>query len=136
MEDPDANWEERLFISHKTRWGSPAKYGHSAIRDARWKLVFPANELYDLENDIRETDNVADEHPEIAAKLKTEYDAWWDDIQPFLVNDNLQDKPKTHKPYHELYREQLGEERFQEAMRLMTWSGGKPYGKKKRKRGR
>ena len=94
-------------------------------------------ELYDLDNDVHEKKNIIDDHPEIAKALKGQYDAWWEDIQPFLVNDNLEDAPKTHKPYHELYREQLGDARFQEAMRLMTWTGGKPYGKKKpRKAGR
>jgi arylsulfatase len=139
MENPQADWEPRYWIAHKTRWGHPAssKYSQSAIRDVRYKLVFPGEsrepELYDLDKDVHEQNNIAEQHPEIVRELKEQYDAWWDDIQPFLVNDNLKDMPKTQKPYHELYREQLGEERFQEAMRLMTWSGGKPYGTKKGK---
>ncbi len=142
MENPKADWAPRYWISHKTRWGSAAssKYNQAAIRDFRYKLVFLGGnkqpELYDLDNDIHEQKNIADKHPEIAADLKKHFDAWWEDIQPYLVNDNLKDPPKTHKPYHDLYREQLGNEKFQEAMRLMTWSGGKPYGKKKAKKPR
>ncbi len=137
MANPRAKWPARYFISHRTRWGNAAgaQYSMSAIRDARYKLVFPGGkkkpELYDLDKDVRETKNIADDHPQIVAGLKKQYDAWWADIQPFLVNDRLKNPPKTHKPYHELYRRQLGQERFDEAMRLMTWSGGKPYGKKK-----
>ena len=39
----------------------------------RWKAVKPGIdkeiELYDLENDVGEQNNVADQHPEIAAKI-------------------------------------------------------------------
>ncbi len=137
MENPGAEWAPRYWISHKTRWGSAAssKYNQGAIRDFRHKVVFPGGngkpELYDLDNDIHEQKNLADRHPEIVERLKKEFDAWWEDIQPHLVNDHLQDPPGTHKPYHDLYRGQLGDEKFREAMRLMTWTGGKPYGKKK-----
>ena len=55
-----------------------------------------------------------------------------------MVNDHLTDIPKTLKPYHELYRRDFGQQRYEEAMRQMTWSGGKPYGgpreEKKKKR--
>ena len=60
-----------------------------AVRDARWKLVLPREEdpawmkwwgnmidgvkdyeLYDLKNDISETENVADQYPEVVSRLK------------------------------------------------------------------
>ena len=45
---------------------------HQAARRGRWKAVRPTGkggplELYDLENDLGETDDVASEHPEITA---------------------------------------------------------------------
>ena len=91
------------------------------------------DELCDLEEDVHEKNNIADRHPEIVAALKKVYDSWWDDVQSYLVNDKLENVPKTCKPYHELYRRDFGQERFDEAMRKMTWTGGKPYGKKKAK---
>jgi arylsulfatase A-like enzyme len=55
----------------------------NAVRDSRYKLFVqrtegvggrrvtrPVSELYDLKADIGETSNVADEHPEIVARLK------------------------------------------------------------------
>ncbi len=39
-----------------------------------WKAVRPwggAIELYDIEQDIDESDNIAAEHPEIASKIET-----------------------------------------------------------------
>ena len=141
MEDPDAAWGPRHWITHKTRWGNAnsAKYSQCAIRDSRYKLVIPkagVHELYDLDSDLHEAEDIAAEHPEIVASLKATYDAWWEDIQPYLVNDGLEDVPKTLKPYHEIYRRDFGQERFDEAMELMTWKGGKPYGNKKKKRSR
>ena len=87
-------------------------------------------ELYDLDTDVHEKNDVAGKHPEIVKALKKTYDAWWEDIQPYMVNDKLENVPKSCKPYHELYRRDFGQERFDEAMRRMTWTGGKPYGKK------
>ena len=52
-----------------------------AIRDGDWKLV-AANtgsrdgELYNLATDAGELHNLAAEHPDIARKLKTKWDAW------------------------------------------------------------
>jgi len=141
MENPKADWKPRYLITHRTRWGNAAsaKYSQCAIRDFRYKLVMPranVHELYDLDRDVHEKTNIAKKHPDIVKALKKTYDAWWEDIQPYMVNDRLKNVPKTCKPYHELYRRDFGQERFEEAMRLMTWTGGKPYGKKKPKRGK
>lgn len=133
MENPEADWKSRFWISHKTRWknAASAKYKQCAIRDLRYKLVMPKagiHELYDLDHDVHEKNNIAQEHPEIVTALKKSYDAWWEDIQPHLVNDALENIPSS-KPYHELYRKAFGQERFDDAMKQMTWNGGKPYGK-------
>ena len=48
------------------------------------------------------------------------------EIMTKLVNDHLTDVPTTHKPFHDLYREQLGQERYDAAMRAMTWSHERP----------
>jgi arylsulfatase len=135
LENLDADWPNRLFITHQTRWdaAATAQYSNAAIRDDHYKLVFPkgkAPELYDITTDIREQHNLADQHPDIVARLKQHYDAWWADIQPHLVNDHLTDVPATHKPFHDLYRQQLGQERFDAAMRAMTWSYERPRKKK------
>lgn len=47
--------------------------GKQAVRMGKWKEVKPGIdkeiELYDLENDVSEKNNVADQHPEIVAKI-------------------------------------------------------------------
>jgi len=55
--------------------------GKTAVRDGKWKLVFPGGpdakyELYDLEKDRAENVNVASANPEIVQKLSAEYKKW------------------------------------------------------------
>ena len=41
--------------------------GNFAIRDGKWKLV--GDQLFNLDADLKETANVADDHPEVAARM-------------------------------------------------------------------
>ncbi len=54
--------------------------GNRAIRKGRWKLVMLGGadswELYDIEADRIESQNLAAEKPEIVRELSAEYDAW------------------------------------------------------------
>ncbi|MFT5366611.1 MAG: arylsulfatase A-like enzyme [Candidatus Latescibacterota bacterium] len=65
--------------------------GNGAIRKGKWKLVkrYPdAWELYDIEADRSELNNVVDAHPDVVKELSDLYDEWaarcmvasWDDI--------------------------------------------------------
>ena len=64
---------------------------HSAVRQGNWKLVTLNDrdtidwELYDLSLDRSETDNVIEEHPEVARTLKGKWRAWAAevDVLPF-----------------------------------------------------
>lgn len=49
------------------------------VRSRRWKLVHEkeAYLLYDLQEDPRETRNVADEHPDVTAEMKERLFAWY-----------------------------------------------------------
>ena len=55
-------------------------WGNRAIREGKWKLVsvFPVNqwELYDMDNDRGETNNLAAKSPEVVRKLSLEYLQW------------------------------------------------------------
>ena len=61
-------------------WRTTRGKGIWAVRDARWKLAQSDDGkgpvLYDLNNDIGETTDLAAQHPEIVAGLKQAYDAW------------------------------------------------------------
>jgi arylsulfatase A-like enzyme len=54
-----------------------------AIRKGPWKLVSLGDnppELYDLEKDIGETDNKADDHPELVSGMLKAYEEWHRDV--------------------------------------------------------
>jgi arylsulfatase len=53
--------------------------GNAAMRDGRWKLVreYPKDwELYDMEADRTETNDLAARHPERVAQMREQYEAW------------------------------------------------------------
>ncbi len=82
---PDDELQTRFLA-----WTYPHNHGslHSpsnAIRSGNWKLIQCTNkepnaeqsyELYDLANDVGETQNLADKHPEITARLTAELNRW------------------------------------------------------------
>jgi len=87
-------WADRHLFLQWHRGDEPQRYHHFAVigTQGQWKLLNRSNpgqhkrqtdpqfELYDILNDIGEKTNVAKKHPEIVAKLKKEYDAWFDDV--------------------------------------------------------
>ena len=58
---------------------SPRPFYHSAVLTNRWRLV-NGRELYDMSVDPGQDDDVADDHPEVVASLRSRYEAWWDDV--------------------------------------------------------
>lgn len=87
-------WPDRHLFLQWHRGNVPQRYHHFAAigPQGRWKLLTstpagkhelqqpPKFELYDLQNDIGEKNNLAGEHPNVVAKLKQAYDKWFDDV--------------------------------------------------------
>ncbi len=53
-----------------------------AVREGDWKLVsFQGDwELYNLKEDMTESENVAEKHPEVVSRLAGRYEMWWKGI--------------------------------------------------------
>ena len=57
----------------------PVLYRNCSVTEGRWKLV-DGRELYDLIADPGETRDAAADHPEQVARLRRNYEAWFEDV--------------------------------------------------------
>ncbi len=74
--DAAANWPDRTIFLQGHRGDVPQLYNNCLARDQRFKLVNGC-ELYDMQADPNETTNVAEAHPEVVARLRAAYEAWF-----------------------------------------------------------
>ncbi|MBK1875786.1 arylsulfatase [Pelagicoccus mobilis] len=106
LENPNAEWEDRILFTHRGGFGKDlekASHENWAVRTSRWRLV--GEELFDISKDPFEDHNVAEKFPEIAARLSAAHYDWWDEMVPFMINeDNVWEK---EAPLVELYNKQL-----------------------------
>lgn len=90
LNDPAASWGKRYLVHHAGAWeygkSKESKYKRVAVQNERFTLV-NNEELYDLENDFGETQNVIDQYPEVVERLRAYYDKWWDKVVPRMVNE-------------------------------------------------
>jgi arylsulfatase len=114
LENRQAPWADRVLFTHLGRWergkAAQSKYAVCGARSTRYHLVNAAAkgerwELFDVKSDPGETRNVIREHPEVARQLKAAFDAWWDSLQPDLVNEDA--VGPAVNPFKELYWKQF-----------------------------
>ncbi len=91
------DWPDRTLFTQWHRGDVPERYRAFAARSQRYKLVradqplLPVQmapntplekvfELFDMEADPLETQNIADQHPDIVDRLRAAYDRWFDDV--------------------------------------------------------
>jgi arylsulfatase A-like enzyme len=86
---PQADWEERTLFVHNQRVDFPVKYKEYQVLTERWRLVKrKSDELYDIQADPGQRNDIADRHPEVVASLRQEYEVWWEDVsQDFNIYD-------------------------------------------------
>jgi arylsulfatase len=117
LHDPNADWPDRKLFTHVGRWPKGAKpadykYAHCCVRSASWRLVCDSKDrkkkwqLFEILKDPGEKADVAGKHPAVVQEMDAAYDAWWDSVQPYLVNENAVG-PKVN-PFKELYYKQFG----------------------------
>lgn len=108
LKNPAAPWTNRILVTHTGRWNrghaGASKFSGCSIRDERFTLV-NNSELYDLVHDPGETTNVIDKFPQVVSEFRSKYDAWWDSVQPLLVNEDA--AVPAENAYATLFRKQL-----------------------------
>ncbi len=88
---PD-DWPDRTIYLQNHRGDRPQLNRNASARSQRWKIVQPLGkatdpmpegakfELYDMSVDPGETNDLAEEHPEIVADMRRGYEDWFRDV--------------------------------------------------------
>jgi hypothetical protein len=76
LEGKPAGWKDRSIHTQWHRGDAPELFRSHAVRTQRWKLVNGV-ELYDMDADPAEANNVAAAHPEVVARLRGETETWF-----------------------------------------------------------
>lgn len=74
--------ERTQFLQYRQNTEPPEQWTN-AVMTKRWRLVC-GKELYDIKTDPKQQNDVAGQHPEVAAQLRTEHEEWWAKISPKL----------------------------------------------------
>ncbi len=74
-------WPDRFLVTDSQRVRDPIKWKTSAVMSERFRLI-NGKELYLIESDPGQTDDVASQHPEQVAKMRAFYEAWWSELEP------------------------------------------------------
>ena len=73
------HWPDRSLVVESQRVVDPIKWRKCAVMTDRWRLV-NGKELYDMEADPKQADDVSTRHPEVFERLRVEYDKFWADV--------------------------------------------------------
>ncbi len=73
------DWPDRTLFFQWHRGDEPEPFRACAARNQRYKLV-NGKELYDIQNDPGEKNDISDEHPDIVKQLRKEYEEWFQDV--------------------------------------------------------
>ena len=79
LTDADAHLEERLVVTDSQRLANPIKWRESCVLYKQWRLI-NGIELYDIEADRAQENEISQDHPEIVEQLRAGYDTWWEKV--------------------------------------------------------
>ncbi|MGC9520320.1 MAG: arylsulfatase [Anaerolineae bacterium] len=74
-----AEWPDRILVTDSQRVAYPIKWRKSATMTQRWRLI-NGKELYDIQQSPAQQFDVADAHPDVVARLREGYEAWWEKV--------------------------------------------------------
>lgn len=73
------DWPERALVVESQRVVDPIKWRKSSVMTDEWRLV-NGTELYNIESDPKQANDVAQQFPEVLERMRAEYDKFWDDV--------------------------------------------------------
>lgn len=72
-------WEDRTLVVDNQRVTYPRKYRQTSVMTQQWRWV-DGKELYDINKDTGQQNDVASQFPDVVKKLKSEYAKWYEDV--------------------------------------------------------
>ncbi|MEZ7939366.1 MAG: arylsulfatase [Schleiferiaceae bacterium] len=90
--------EDRMLIINYSRmindYNYPAPNGQSLVKKEGacvlwkdWRLL-ESRELYNLENDPQQKNNIYDQNPEVVSKMQLYLDSWWNEVKDIVNEPN------------------------------------------------
>jgi arylsulfatase A-like enzyme len=82
---------DRILFAHHQELPDPEKYRFASVMQGLWRLILrndrdqsetPTEQLYNLQQDAGQARDIIAQHPNIAARLRQAYDAWWEGMSP------------------------------------------------------
>lgn len=120
LRDAGAPWPDRFLFTHVGRWDrgavAEAKYSGCSVRWRNFHAVQDGKgpgkaprytwQIFDVQSDPGETNDLVLARPDILRRLDAAYDAWWQSILPCLENENAPLPPVS--AFNAVYRKQHG----------------------------
>jgi arylsulfatase A-like enzyme len=77
--DEGVPWPDRVLVTDSQRVAYPIKWRKSSTMTQRWRLI-NGQELYDVQKDPEQRQDVAAAHPDVVERLQAGYERWWDKV--------------------------------------------------------
>ena len=91
LNNPQDSWKQRTIITDTQRKEFLEKWKDASIMTDQYRLI-RGEELYDIKKDPGQATDIAEQHPDVVASLRQEYEQWWtrvsqrsDEINPIPV---------------------------------------------------
>ena len=71
--------DNRMLVTDSQRIQNPEKWKSSAVMQNKWRLI-NGKELYNIDNDKGQKNNIANQNPEKVAEMRAFYEEWWKNV--------------------------------------------------------
>ncbi|WP_236973462.1 arylsulfatase [Membranihabitans maritimus] len=86
LREERVKWSNRTLIVDSQRTKNLVKWRRSAVMDDNWRLI-NGQELYNIKEDVSQSNDIASEHPKVVNKLRESYNKWWTSLMEQEVNE-------------------------------------------------
>lgn len=124
LENAAIQMPERPLYWHYPHYGNQGGEPSSIIREENWKLIHywedNRNELYNLETDLREENNVVEQYPKITNALFNKLEGWLNEVGANYPSKDLEFNFEKHKQYRESLKDKLLPKLEQERKKMLS----------------